>query len=237
MTYSVLVFRRGAFRGSLNYVVDTLPTMGERAIVDTPCEARRLLRSQHVDALIVGREFIEDVPGMLDVCPNSAMTMTVLLAHKPSAADHTRARLNDIGLVVDVAEGTQATIALIQAAFRSFRLRAPGQPRPTRPRATEIWVGNKTDREIVEMIAAGYTDRDIAAAVCLNHQTVRNHVSRILCESGARNRTHLAAIYLKSVCEGSEPFAASVGPDEYCCASLPSADRDACDASVVDLWR
>ena len=215
MAYAVLVFRNSAIRDILNHVVNALPTAGERTVVETPCEARRLLRSRHVDALIVGREFIEDVPGMLDVCPNSMMTMTVLLANKPSPADRARARSNDIGLVVDVATGARATIELIQGEFRIFQRRTHGQPRPARPASPAIWVGNETDREIVEMIAAGYSDRDIAAAVCLNHQTVRNHVSRILCESGARNRTHLAAIYLKSVCEGSEPFAALAGGGEH----------------------
>ena len=215
MAYAVLVFRNSAIRDILNHVVNALPTAGERTVVETPCEARRLLRSRHVDALIVGREFIEDVPGMLDVCPNSMMTMTVLLANKPSPADHARARSNDISLVVDVATGARATIELIQGEFRIFQRRTHGQPRPARPASPAIWVGNETDREIVEMIAAGYSDREIAAAVCLNHQTVRNHVSRILCESGARNRTHLAAIYLKSVCEGSEPFVALAGGGEH----------------------
>ena len=215
MAYAVLVFRNSAIRDILNHVVNALPTAGERTVVETPCEARRLLRSRHVDALIVGREFIEDVPGMLDVCPNSIITMTVLLANKPSPADHARARSNEISLVVDVATGARATIELIQGEFRIFQRRTHGQPRPARPASPAIWVGNETDREIVEMIAAGYSDREIAAAVCLNHQTVRNHVSRILCESGARNRTHLAAIYLKSVCEGSEPFVALAGGGEH----------------------
>ena len=215
MAYAVLVFRNSAIRGTLNHVVNALPAAGERTVVETPCEARRLLRSRHVDALIVGREFIEDVPGMLDVCPNSLMTMTVLLANKPSPADRARARSNDISLVVDVATGMRATIESIQGELRNFQIRSHGRPRPARPASPAIWVGNETDREIVEMIAAGYSDREIAAAVCLNHQTVRNHVSRILCESGARNRTHLAAIYLKSVCEGSEPFVALAGGGEH----------------------
>jgi DNA-binding CsgD family transcriptional regulator len=237
MAYAVLVFRNSAIRDILNHVVNALPTAGERTVVETPCEARRLLRSRHVDALIVGREFIEDVPGMLDVCPNSMMTMTVLLANKPSPADHARARSNDIALVVDVAMGTWATIELIQGELSDFQLRTHGQPRPARPASLAIWVGNETDREIVEMIAAGYSDREIAAAVCLNHQTVRNHVSRILCESGARNRTHLAAIYLKSVCEGSEPFVAPVGRDGECRPNFQSDDHDAHNSAAINLWR
>jgi len=206
MTFSVLVFRQSTIREALEAIVATLPSSGQRRVVDTPCAARRLVRSQHVDAIIVGREYIEDVPGILELCPNPGMTMTVLLVNEPSVADHARAGMNDIDVVADTSSGPSATIALLMREFREFRHRTHRTSSGSVPELPEIWVGDKTDIEIVEMIAAGYSDREIAAAVCLNNQTVRNHVSRILCESGARNRTHLAAMYLKSVCAGSEPF-------------------------------
>ena len=206
MTFSVLVFRKSVIREALEVVVAMLPPTGERRIVDTPCAARKLLRGQHVDAIVVGREYIEDVPGLLDFCPNPAMTMTVLLAHEPSPADHARARMNDIDIVADTSVGASETIATLTREFKEFHRRVHRKSLGTVPQLPGIWVGDQIDVEIVEMIAAGYSDRDIAAAVCLNHQTVRNHVSRILCESGARNRTHLAAMYLKFVCAGSEPF-------------------------------
>ncbi len=237
MTYLVLVFRQPAIREVLEGVVCTLPTAGERAVVDTPCAARQLLRSREVDALIVGREFIEDVPDMLAVCANPAMTMTVLLAFGPSAADRARARLSDIDYVVDAAEGEDSVVAFLQGELRTYRRRAHRESQSHRPEAPGIWVGNKTDREIVEMIAAGYADRDIADAVCLNHQTVRNHVSRILCESGARNRTHLAAIYLKSVCEGAEPFEAAATRQRRSCSGSWSNRDEVAPAASVDLWR
>lgn len=237
MTYSVLVFRQPAIREALEGVVCTLPKTGERAVVDTPCAARLLLRSREVDALIVGREFIEDVPEMLAVCANPVTTMTVLLAFQPSAADRARARLSDIDYVVDAAEGEHSVVTFLQREFQTYRRRAHRESQSRGPVARGIWVGNKTDREIVEMIAAGYSDRDIAHAVCLNHQTVRNHVSRILCESGARNRTHLAAIYLKSVCEGTEPFEAADTRELKRCSSSWSNRDEVAAAASVDLWR
>lgn len=72
--------------------------------------------------------------------------------------------------------------------------------------ADKIWISDKIDRGIVQMIAAGYSDRGIAEFICLNHQTVRNHVSRILGETGARNRTHLAAICLAAIHAGTSPL-------------------------------
>lgn len=209
LTFSVLVFRQSVIREALEGIVAKLPNTGQRIVVDTPCAARRLLRPQHVDALIVGREFIEDVPGLLEFCPDPSMTMAVLLVRNPSAADHARARSNDIDYVVDSSTGASTAIAAITRKFSEFSRRSHRGPTVSEPQLLGIWVGDKTDIEIVEMIAAGYSDRDIADAVCLNHQTVRNHVSRILCESGARNRTHLASMYLKSVCAGSDPFGPS----------------------------
>ena len=210
MTFSVLVFRQAAIREALEGIVAKLPNTGKRIVVDTPFAARRLLRPQHVDAIVVGREFIEDVPGMLEFCPDPSLTMAVLLVRNPSAADHARARSNDIDLVVDSSSGASTAIAVITRKFSEFSRRPHRTPSVSEPRLPRIWVGDKTDIEIVEMIAAGYSDREIAEAVCLNHQTIRNHVSRILCESGARNRTHLASMYLKSVCVESDPFAPSV---------------------------
>jgi DNA-binding NarL/FixJ family response regulator len=53
------------------------------------------------------------------------------------------------------------------------------------------------DHEIVSMIAVGLTDDEIAKGVYLSCQTVRNRISRMLERSGARNRTHLASVFIR----------------------------------------
>lgn len=53
------------------------------------------------------------------------------------------------------------------------------------------------DREIVSMIAAGLTDDEISHGVYLSCQTVRNRISRMLERSGTRNRTQLAATFIR----------------------------------------
>lgn len=53
-----------------------------------------------------------------------------------------------------------------------------------------------TDGDIVRLITAGLNNNEIAERVFLSVQTVRNRISRLLEASGARNRTHLAAMYL-----------------------------------------
>ena len=79
------------------------------------------------------------------------------------------------------------------------------------------------DEVIVRMVAVGYTNVEIANKVNLSLQTIRNRISRLLDVSGARNRTHLAAMYLI-------PFAANMQRDtsaiEWTQESLSEEDDD-----------
>ncbi len=56
----------------------------------------------------------------------------------------------------------------------------------------DVTIRTLTDREIVGLIAAGYSDKEIAEVLHYSHQTICNRVSRLLLETGARNRTQLA---------------------------------------------
>ena len=53
------------------------------------------------------------------------------------------------------------------------------------------------EAEVLRLLAAGRTDREIAAALCLSPRTVGNHVARIRTRTGAANRTALAALALR----------------------------------------
>ena len=46
-------------------------------------------------------------------------------------------------------------------------------------------------------IVEGLTDPEIAEKLHYAVQSIRNRVSRLLAESGARNRTHLVALFLQ----------------------------------------
>jgi DNA-binding CsgD family transcriptional regulator len=52
------------------------------------------------------------------------------------------------------------------------------------------------DQGIVRMVAIGLTNEEIASRLNLALPTVRNRISRLLELSGARNRSHLAVMYL-----------------------------------------
>jgi DNA-binding NarL/FixJ family response regulator len=54
-----------------------------------------------------------------------------------------------------------------------------------------------TDREkqVVQLVAEGYTDGEIAQALCISVFTVQNHVKSILRKLNARNRTQASTIF------------------------------------------
>ena len=54
------------------------------------------------------------------------------------------------------------------------------------------------EREIVEQVAAGLTNDEIAAALQLSVWTVKTHVGAILRKLGARDRTHIVIAAYRS---------------------------------------
>lgn len=62
--------------------------------------------------------------------------------------------------------------------------------------APSLQVGDldSVDRTILDMLADGSTDREIAEEVHMNVQTIRNRVSRLLTRFGKANRTQLAVM-------------------------------------------
>lgn len=67
--------------------------------------------------------------------------------------------------------------------------------RPIDPLGTAISIKDDTDRDIVDLVALGLSDREVAAGVHLAEQTVRNRLSRVLESSGLKNRTQLAVVH------------------------------------------
>jgi DNA-binding NarL/FixJ family response regulator len=62
------------------------------------------------------------------------------------------------------------------------------------PAPADALTGRET--EVLRMVAAGATNREIAARLFLSEGTVKNHISRILARLGLRDRTQ-AAIYAR----------------------------------------
>ena len=54
------------------------------------------------------------------------------------------------------------------------------------------------ERAIVELVAEGMDNKEIAATLFLSEGTVRNHISAILQKLGLKNRTQLAIAYYRA---------------------------------------
>lgn len=79
-----------------------------------------------------------------------------------------------------------AGVAPLDASVAARVVAGPPSPGPLTPRETEV----------LRQIAAGASNKEIAARLYLSEGTVKNHISRILTRLGLRDRTQ-AALYAK----------------------------------------
>jgi PAS domain S-box-containing protein len=86
--------------------------------------------------------------------------------------------------------GSVAAVAIDSATMqeRLRQVRVGGQARPSTA-APEI---SHLEKEILSLVVAGMTNREIAAQVHLSQNTIKFHMRQILQKSGASNRTELA---------------------------------------------
>jgi DNA-binding NarL/FixJ family response regulator len=59
------------------------------------------------------------------------------------------------------------------------------------------------ETEVLDLVAAGLSNRDIAARLYLSHRTVEKHVESLLRKTGTRSRTQLAAVRADAPAPGS----------------------------------
>ena len=62
---------------------------------------------------------------------------------------------------------------------------------------------SKRELELVELVAEGLTDKEIAEKLFISIRTVRSHLDRIRDKTGARRRAELTRLALSTRTEGS----------------------------------
>ena len=84
------------------------------------------------------------------------------------------------------------------------RLTARLSPLPPPPPATALpnqWASpdglSQREAEVLRLVAAGKSNREIADALCISLNTVATHVRNILTKTGTANRTEAAAYALR----------------------------------------
>jgi DNA-binding NarL/FixJ family response regulator len=68
-------------------------------------------------------------------------------------------------------------------------------PAPVLPEASQDLTARELD--VLQLVAEGLTDREIAAELLIGDQTVKSHVRRVMVKLRARNRTHAVITALR----------------------------------------
>lgn len=63
---------------------------------------------------------------------------------------------------------------------------------------------SEREYRVIELVAKGYSNREIADALCLSEGTVRNYISAVLDKLELRDRTNLAVFYYRNMRQGED---------------------------------
>jgi len=199
----VVVDDQSAVREGLVLLLGTLPGIavaGEAADGDAAVELVAAVRPQVVlmdlnmpgcDGVAATRRITAGYPGTrVVVLTTYADDESIIGALQAGALgyltkDATRA---EIGRAVQAAAAGQAVLdPAVQQRLLSAAARAPEAPGPP---GTSGGDGDLTPREaeVLRLIAAGQSNREIARSLFVSEATVKTHVNRIFAKTGSRDR-------------------------------------------------
>ncbi|NJN48981.1 MAG: response regulator transcription factor [Alkalinema sp. RL_2_19] len=96
------------------------------------------------------------------------------------------------------ASGADQTTLTPDTRLQQFTTQSEADPLELPPGFTEL---TNREREVLCLIAAGCSNKEIAAQLCITEGTARNHISRLLGRLNLRDRTQ-AAIVASNFCPG-----------------------------------
>lgn len=159
-----------------------------------------MLSARQYDLHLIGESSLPICREITQAIAGSALSVNVptrriLIGEAPSAMSVAQAIWMGFDGVIDLSRhaGSASVGFLLDepaTPVEYLRLSATGAP-------IVAICHDKTDIRILTGIVEGLTDPEIAEKLHYAVQSIRNRVSRILAESGARNRTHLVALFLQ----------------------------------------
>lgn len=157
---------------------------------------------------------IDGIAATREICRRFNQTKVLMLTTFDDDQDVAQAmRLGARGYLLKDTHSDDLAAA-IRTVFRGYtqlgpglleKAIAPSAPAPARLSLPPELAGlTSREREVLRLIAAGSSNREIAAALYISEQTVKNHVSRILSQLGLRDRTQ-AAVFVSAFLPLLEP--------------------------------
>ena len=115
----------------------------------------------------------------------------------------------DVAQVAPALRSVMAGVCVLEGEVleRSATMRLSARPEPGGPqnkplRGTVFAALTDREYEVVEAVAEGLDNAEVAARLFMSEGTVRNHISSILAKLGLRNRTQVAVMYYRSAQAG-----------------------------------
>ena len=96
-----------------------------------------------------------------------------------------------IGAIRQVAQGHAALPAAALTRLVGFIVSGPTEPAPAEPDGL-----SEREQDVLELVAQGRSNREIAEALCIAESTVRSHLHNILSKLNLANRVQAAAFAL-----------------------------------------
>ena len=190
------VFRRG-LRTLLESVTETV-VVGEAATGDEAVEQATLLQPDVIlmDLQMPGTNGIQATRRILDGSPHVAILVLTMFEDDDSVFASMRAGAR--GYILK-GEGQTEILDAIRSVYRGEAIFGPGIARRLISYFTALG-STKTpqvfpeltgrEREVLDLIAHGYTNTEISNRLVLSPKTVRNHVSNIFSKLQVADRAH-----------------------------------------------
>ena len=115
----------------------------------------------------------------------------------------------DVAQIAPALRSVMAGVCVLEGEVleRSATMRLSARPEPGGPqnkplRGTVFAALTDREYEVVEAVAQGLDNAEVADRLFMSVGTVRNHISSILAKLGLRNRTQVAVLYYRSARAG-----------------------------------
>ena len=184
-------------------------------VTDAPggAEGARRARGFQPDVVVMDMNMpemtgVEATPLVLEAAPAASVLMLtiatddhrVLGAVRAGASGYLLkdAPLEEIAAGVQAAANGHSAIAprVAGALLNSVRTAVPVEPAP--PKSTELPDLSARELDVLELLADGCDNTEIAARLYLSPSTVKNHVSKLLDKLGVDNRVQAATFALRN---------------------------------------